>query len=139
MGKKRCANGGDIVSSLANFSNRIGIPLRNWHLPGHKFTGPFTELDKRLDEHDNPLPGYEPFNQIDEIAMKHDICYRDNENRKDCDKEMLDRLNALRTRGIREKIDYGLVKPVIWLKYKLGINWYKFTFFFFVGFVGFRI
>lgn len=114
--------GGDIVSSLTKFSNRIGIPLRNWHLPGHKFTGPFTELDKRLDENDNPLPGYEPFNQIDEIAMKHDICYRDNEDRKGCDKEMLNRLNAVRTRGVREKVDYALVKPVIWLKYKLGLG-----------------
>lgn len=114
--------GGDIVSSLANFSNRIGIPLKNWHLPGHKYTGPFTELDKRLDENDNPLPGYEPFNQIDEIAMKHDICYRDNPDRKLCDKEMLSQLKTIKTKGVREKIDYALVKPVIWLKYKLGLG-----------------
>ena len=83
---------------------------------------PFTELDKRLDENDNPLPGYEPFNQIDEIAMKHDICYRDNDNRKECDKKMLDNLSSIKTKGVREKIDYLLVKPVIWIKHKLGLG-----------------
>lgn len=122
VGGVSSSSGGDIVSSLANFSNRIGIPLKNWHLPGHMFTGPFTELEKRLDENDHPLPGYEPFNQIDEIAMKHDICYRDNDDRRECDKQMLERLNDVRTRGVREKIDYALVKPVIWLKYKLGLG-----------------
>lgn len=122
MRRPRVAVGGDVVSAMSNFSNKIGMPLKNWHLPGHKYTGPFTELEKRLDENDNPLPGYEPYNQIDEIAMKHDICYRDNDNRKECDKEMLDRLNSVKTKGIREKVDYALVKPVIWLKYKLGFG-----------------
>ena len=120
--------GGDIVSSLSKLSEKIGIPLRNWHLPGHKFTGPFTELDKRIDANDNPLPGYEPFNQIDEIAMKHDICYRDADNHKDnktrssCDKDMLNRLDKMKTRNFREKLDYALVKPIIWTKYKLGLG-----------------
>lgn len=54
--------------------------------------------------------------------MKHDICYRDNDNRKDCDKKMLDNLNSIKTKGIREKIDYALVKPVIWIKHKLGLG-----------------
>lgn len=118
--------GGDIVSSLSKVSEKIGIPLKNWHLPGHKFTGPFTELDKRLDENDNPLPGYEPFNQVDEIAMKHDICYRDaeknNKTRNDCDKDMLNNLSNMKTRNFREKVDYALVKPIIWTKYKLGLG-----------------
>jgi len=75
-----------------------------------------------LDENDNPLPGYEPFNKIDEIAMKHDICYRDSDNRKQCDKEMLSRLDKMKTRNLREKIDYAVVKPVIWTKYKLDAS-----------------
>ena len=120
------SKGGDIVSTASKFSDKIGIPLKNWHLPGHKFTGPFTELDKRLDANDNPLPGYEPFNQIDEIAMKHDICYRDSDlmgaTRKECDKKMLNNLDSIKTKGIREKIDYALVKPVIWIKHKLGLG-----------------
>ena len=122
-------SGGDLVSAASKLANKLGIPLKNWHLPGHKFTGPFTELDKRIDENDNPLPGYEPFNQIDEIAMRHDICYRDADSdktdektRKICDKKMLDNLNSIKTKGIREKIDYLIVKPIIWIKHKLGMG-----------------
>ena len=119
-------SGGDIVSSLSKLANKVGIPLKNFHLPGHKFTGPFTELHKRLDENDNPLPGYEPYNQIDRIAMKHDINYRKADEgigtRHEADKIMLDDLKAVKTKGLREKIDYALVKPVIWLKHKLGLG-----------------
>ena len=87
---------------------------------------PFTELDKRLDENDNPLPGFEPYNQIDRIAMQHDINYRKADEgigtRHEADKSMLNELKALKTKGIREKIDYAVVKPIIWLKYKLGLG-----------------
>lgn len=120
--------GGDLVSKLSDVSEKIGIPLKNFHLPGHNFTGPFTELDKRIDENDNPLPEFKPFNQIDAIALKHDICYRDSDKtgssktRKDCDKEMLTDLDKTKTKGFREKIDYAIVKPIIWLKHKLGLG-----------------
>jgi len=57
-------SGGDIVLTVSKLAKKIGVPLKNLHLPGHKNTGPFTELDKRLDEHDNPLPGFEPYHQI---------------------------------------------------------------------------
>lgn len=40
---------------------------------------PFTELDKRLDENDDPKPEFQPNKQIDNIAVHHDICYRDAE------------------------------------------------------------
>lgn len=121
--------GGDIVSGASKISEKLGIPLKNWHLPGHKFTGPFTELDKRIDKYGNPLPGYEPYNQIDAIALNHDKCYERADTlgtvtRKDCDKIMLNELNATKTKGLREKIDYALVKPVIWLKHKLGLGLY---------------
>jgi len=46
------------------------VPLKNIHLPGLKFTGSFTELDKSLDANNNPLPGFEPYNQSDKIAMQ---------------------------------------------------------------------
>jgi len=66
-------SGGNIVSTVSKIANKIGVPLKNIHLPGHKFTGAFTELDKRLDENDNPLLEFEPYNQIDKIALHHDI------------------------------------------------------------------
>jgi len=113
---RRC-RGGDIVSGASKLASRLGISLKNWHFPKHKYLGPFTELHKWLDANDKLLPKYELFNQIDEIAMKHDICYRDSDARSQCDREMLDRLDTVKTKGIREKIDYVLFKPVIWSKY----------------------
>ena len=35
---------------------------------------------------------------------------------------MLDRFDKMKTKNIREKLDYAIVKPVIWTKYKLGLG-----------------
>jgi len=51
---------GDILSSASKLADKIGIPSKNWYLPGHKYTGPFTTLESRIDKNNNPLPGYEP-------------------------------------------------------------------------------
>jgi len=73
------------------------------------------------------LPGYEPYNQIDNIALHHDVCYKNadesgNKTRHQCDKEMLNELDEVKTKGLREKLHYLLVKPVIWIKHKLGLG-----------------
>ena len=52
-------------------------PEKGWVLPNHKYTGPYNPLDQQLDQQDVPLPGQEPFNAIDAVSMRHDICYRD--------------------------------------------------------------
>ena len=70
---------------------KLPIPKGGFTLPSLKNTGPYNPLDKQLDSNDQPLPRQEPYNQIDAIAMKHDICYRDNDNKKGklkCDKDM---------------------------------------------------
>ena len=55
--------------------------------------------------------------------MRHDICYRDNENGKaECDRKMLAELNALTPRGGREKMDRQLVRGIIVLKHRLGMG-----------------
>ena len=87
---------------------------------------PFTELEERLNKDGTPKPGYEPYNQIDEIAMHHDYNYKLADEgigtRHEADKKMLDELKKVKTKGIREKIDYAIVKPIIWIKYKLGLG-----------------
>jgi len=35
---------------------------------------------------------------------------------------VLDELEALKTKGVQEKIDYAVVKPINWLKYNLGLG-----------------
>ena len=45
------------------------------HLENYNYAGPGTRTDIRLDENDNPKPGEEPINKIDEACLKHDIAY----------------------------------------------------------------
>ena len=60
----------------------------------------------QLDPKDNPLPGNEPYNAVDAISMRHDICYRDNLTGKhEYDRKMLAELNAVVPKGRREKVD----------------------------------
>ena len=40
-----------------------------WHLPGHNFTGPGTQLKYRLEQ------GYEPVNKVDALSLHHDLRY----------------------------------------------------------------
>ena len=65
--------GGDIQKFLSGSKFTItGIPGK-LHLPGHSFCDPGTNLNKRLDEADNPKPWSKPKNRVDEVYMKHDI------------------------------------------------------------------
>lgn len=40
-----------------------------WHLPGHNFTGPGTNLKYRLEQ------GQEPVNKVDALSLHHDLRY----------------------------------------------------------------
>ena len=62
-----------IVSALSKGAKKLGINLKNWYLRKHKYTGPFTDLDTRLDANGNPKLGWEQYNKIDEIAMHNDF------------------------------------------------------------------
>ena len=60
--------------------------------------------------------------------MRHDTCYRDNETKEGkhaCDNEMLQELDLLEPKGIREEIDGKLGRTIIDTKRKLGwgIEW----------------
>ena len=97
-------------------------------LPYHQYTGPYNPLDEQLDENDQPLLGQEPYNAVDAISMRHDICYSDNntkEGKHQCDDIMLQELDVLQPYGFHEKIDRKLVRNNISKKRKLGwgIKW----------------
>ena len=106
-------------------------PKKGFVLPSHKYTGPYNPLNEQLDENDQPLPGQEPFNAVDAISMRHDICYRDSEGTKTekhkCDDDMLKELETLQPKTIREKIDQKLVKALIGTKRKLGLGVIEWT------------
>ena len=108
-----------VLKSLSN--GKIPFkPTMGFVLPKHRYTGPYNPLHLQLDSKDRRLPGQEPYNAVDAIAMRHDICYRDNENGKtDCDRKILAELNALTP---REKMDRQLVRGIIGLKHRLGMS-----------------
>ena len=103
-------------------------PKRGFVLPSHKYTGPFNPLHEQLDRNDLPLPGQEPYNNVDAISMQHDICYRDHDTKKgkiDCDDKMIAELEVLKPKDIREKIDKKLVQSIMKSKRRMGwgIQW----------------
>ena len=104
---------------------KLPRPKQGFVLPGHKYTGPWNPLDEQLDENDLPIRGQEPFNAVDAISMRHDICYRDKIGKQKCDEEMLGALDQLDPKDIREKIDKKIVQGIIMSKNRLGwgIKW----------------
>ena len=98
-------------------------PHRGFVLPNHKYTGPYNPLHEQLDEHDEPIPGQEPYNAVDAISMRHDICYRDHstkEGKHKCDDAMLHKLGELKPRNLRERFDKKAVQSIIGQKRRLG-------------------
>ena len=105
---------------------KLPHPKRGWTIPSFsgKYCGPLNDLEKQLDENDNPRPGHEPTHQLDEVCMWHDRMYRDFPNEKHrWDKEMLRRIDNLGpSSGWKESIARKLVKGIIWGKVKLGLG-----------------
>ena len=130
----KCANCGILKHSFVKQGGLLDVrklieKLRKkksgFTLPCHKYTGPYNSLEKQLDANDQLLPGQEPYNQIDAIALKHDICYRDNNNKQGklkCDKDMLNSLSKTKTKDVQESFDEKLGQAEIGTKYKLGLG-----------------
>ena len=111
---------------LHKLIGRLPRPEKGWVLPNHKYTGPYNPLDQQLGQQDVPLPGQEPFNAIDAVSMRHDICYRDRAREKGgkhkCDDLMLQELNQLEPKDLRERVDKRIVKTLIGTKRRLGLG-----------------
>ena len=103
---------------------RLPRPKGGFTLPNHKYTGPYNPLDEQFDENDILRPGQEPYNAVDAISMRHDICYRDHEKDKGgkhmCDDRMLQELKEMKPKGFREKLDRRITRALIGIKRRLG-------------------
>ena len=100
--------GGDIQKLLwgSKFTT-TGIP-GELHLPGYSFCGPGTNLNKWLDEADNPKPWNKPINRVDELCMRPDIDDGNSttlEEKHEADREMLYNLSLIQNPTLREKVD----------------------------------
>ena len=112
MSRCTCANCGILKHSFVKQGGLLDVhkligklpkPKGGFTLPSYKYIGPYNLLEEQLDANDQPLPGQELYNQIDAIALKHDTCYRDNNNKQGklkCDKDMLNRLSKTKTKGL---------------------------------------
>lgn len=112
--KNAFQKGGSFLNKLIN-----NLPFE-MHLPGHNFTGPGTNLKKRLKPDGTPKSWSKPINRVDKAAMKHDICYSTNKDtntrNKICDRNMINDLKNITNPSLRERIETGIVKKIIGTK-----------------------
>ena len=105
---------------------KLPRPKKGFVWPNHKYTGPYNPLHDQLDENDLPIVGEEPYNKVDEISMRHDICYRDHPtDKKKCDEVMLKELENVQPKNLREYSDKNKITGIMAAKkrYGLGIKW----------------
>ena len=81
---------------------KLPKPKGGWTLPGHKYTGPYNDLENqvRYDNQGNILEIYDkPTGKTDAIAMQHDVDYTICRDDKKCkhraDKKMVSALDAV--------------------------------------------
>ena len=93
------------------------------HLPPYNYLGPGTRLDIRLDENNNPKPGEEPINAIDQLAYIHDLAYQKSdkiEDRHRADQEMINGLKQLKNLSIPQRLIRAMIIKLFQAKIKLG-------------------
>ena len=114
------AKGAGLMNKLIN---RMPVEM---HLPGHNFTGPGTNLSKRLNADGTPKAWSKPINRVDQAAYHHDLCYaqhKDTAARNSiCDKTMLASLDAISNPTMRERVDRSIVRPIIGTKARFGLG-----------------
>ena len=78
---------------------KLPKPKAGWTPGKYKYMGPYNPLDKQLSYDPNTGEVTEwrvkPYNNVDEIAAYHDICYDMGRPKGDCDREMVQSLDAI--------------------------------------------
>ena len=121
----------DLDGGALNFHKAIGKlprPAGGWTLPGHKYTGPYNDLEDQVRY--NPETGeiLEIYDQLtgptDAVAMQHDIDYSvcgDNRKCKNkADRKMVKSLDAIPYN--ERQWGHWLAKNLINTKQKLGLG-----------------
>ena len=121
--KSQFLRGSEGAGLINKMINRLPMEM---HLPGHNFTGPGTQLHKRLNADGTPKAWSKPINRVDQAAYRHDLCYakhKDTAARNSiCDKAMLASLDAIPNPSVRERMDRSIVKPIIGTKARFGLG-----------------
>ena len=122
-GKGKKGKGVDIHKAIGKLPN----PKSGWTLPGHKYTGPYNDLENqvRYDNQGNILEIYDkPTGKTDAIAMQHDVDYTICKDDKKCkhraDKKMVRALDAVPWK--ERQWGHWLARNTINTKRKLGLG-----------------
>ena len=107
---------------------KLPRPKRGWTLPGHKYTGPYNDLEKQLKY--DPGTGEileiydQPTGTADAIAMQHDVdysvCGDDKKCKHGADKKMVQALDAVPWN--ERQWGHWLARNTINTKRKLGLG-----------------
>lgn len=125
--------GGDLVSSLNSVTGKVKLPWAKFpgemHIPGMNFAGPGTNLDERLTSTGAYKEWSKPVDRVDNAAYHHDLAYQhfpDTATRNLADEIMLEQMAAINNPTICERIERGIIKPIISTKVKFGLgHWSK--------------
>lgn len=125
----KMSRGGDLVSSLNSVTGKMKLPWAKFpgemHIPGMNFAGPGTNLDERLTSTGAFKEWSKPVDRVDNAAYHHDLAYQhfsDTATRNVADKIMLEQMDAIKDPTIRERIERGIIKPIISTKAKFGLG-----------------
>ena len=107
---------------------KLPKPKSGWTLPGHKYTGPYNDLDSQVKY--NPQTGEilqiydQPTGKTDAIAMQHDVDYSVCKDDKKCknkaDKKMVKALDSVPYN--ERQWGHWLARNMINTKQKLGLG-----------------
>ena len=122
-GKGKKGRGVDIHKAIG----KLPKPKGGWTLPGHKYTGPYNDLENqvRYDNEGNILEIYDkPTGKTDAIAMQHDVDYTICKDDKKCkhraDKKIVRALDAVSWN--ERQWGHFLARNTINTKRKLGLG-----------------
>ena len=122
-------NGGDLVNSINSATNKVKLPWAKFpgemHLPGMNFADPGTNLDERLTSTDAYKEWGKPVDRVDNAAYHHDLAYKyltDKAGRNKADQMMIEEMDALKNPTMRERIERGIIKPIISTEEKFGLG-----------------
>ena len=121
----------DLDGGSLDIHKAIGLlpkPKSGWTLPGHKYTGPYNDLDSQVKY--NPLTGEileiydKPTGKTDAIAMQHDVdysvCNDDKKCKNKADRKMVKSLDAIPYKD--RQWGHWLARNAIDTKQKLGLG-----------------
>ena len=107
---------------------KLPKPKGGWTLPGHKYTGPYNDLENQVKY--NPETGEileiydQPSGPTDAIAMQHDVdysvCGDDRKCKNKADRKMVKSLDAIPWK--QRQWGHALARTIINTKQKLGMG-----------------